>query len=406
MRSPHCVRLVVAARGACDAWRCRASLAPDADARSRARRERRARSRRSARSSASGDPARCRCCRRCSTATCRPSATSRSCSSRATRPPTLLTGKAVDAGARRRSTTSSSTTACAASSRRRIAALQARRRPIARRASPPRRSCRAAPTRPCCRRSQRALAKETDPEIKALLTLTQASIQLASTDKADAARRDPRARARAAIRTPRRCCWPLLEKKGGRVRRARRATSAPRPSSRCARSRAGSATGELVGARLQRHQPRQHPAARGARPRDHLRPDGRHQHGARRADHDRRVRDLRRAEPVPQLPARRVRLVPASRRCRSRSRSAALVGMVLERTRDPLPVRPAARDAARDLGHQPDPDPGGAHDLRRAERAGRESVVDVGRRRGRSPNVVLPWSRIVIIVLRGRRAAR
>ena len=49
--------------------------------------------------------------------------------------------------------------------------------------------------------------------------------------------------------------------------------------------------------------------------------------------------------------------------------------------RDPLPLRPAARDAARDLGHQPDPDPGGAHGVRRAERAGREPGVDVGRRR-------------------------
>ena len=49
---------------------------------------------------------------------------------------------------------------------------------------------------------------------------------------------------------------------------------------------------------------------------------------------------------------------------------------------DPLALRPAAGDAARDLGHQPDADPGGAHDLRRAERAGREPVVHVGRHPG------------------------
>ena len=49
--------------------------------------------------------------------------------------------------------------------------------------------------------------------------------------------------------------------------------------------------------------------------------------------------------------------------------------------RDPLALRPAARDAARHLGHQPGADAGGALDLRRAERAGREPGVAVGRRR-------------------------
>ena len=49
---------------------------------------------------------------------------------------------------------------------------------------------------------------------------------------------------------------------------------------------------------------------------------------------------------------------------------------------DPLALRPAARDAARHLGHQPDADPGGAHDLRRAERAGGEPGVHVGRHPG------------------------
>ena len=47
--------------------------------------------------------------------------------------------------------------------------------------------------------------------------------------------------------------------------------------------------------------------------------------------------------------------------------------------RDPLPLRPAARDAAGDLGHQPGADAGGAHALRRAERAGREPGLAVGR---------------------------
>ena len=49
--------------------------------------------------------------------------------------------------------------------------------------------------------------------------------------------------------------------------------------------------------------------------------------------------------------------------------------------RDPLPLRPAARDAARDLGHQPGPAAGGALDLRRAERAGREPELALRRRR-------------------------
>jgi urea transport system permease protein len=42
------------------------------------------------------------------------------------------------------------------------------------------------------------------------------------------------------------------------------------------------------------------PAAGGARPRHHLRPDGRHQHGARRADHDRRLHHLHGPGVLPQ----------------------------------------------------------------------------------------------------------
>ena len=71
-----------------------------------------------------------------------------------------------------------------------------------------------------------------------------------------------------------------------------------------------------------------------AGPRDHLRPDGRHQHGARRADDDRRLRHLRSgAEPVPQfhLPARSTGLHhrgdPGRRSWRRR-----WSGAVLERT--------------------------------------------------------------------------
>ena len=49
--------------------------------------------------------------------------------------------------------------------------------------------------------------------------------------------------------------------------------------------------------------------------------------------------------------------------------------------RHPLPLRAAARDAARDLGHQPAPHPDRALDLRRAERRRRQPRLARGRRR-------------------------
>jgi urea transport system permease protein len=72
------------------------------------------------------------------------------------------------------------------------------------------------------------------------------------------------------------------------------------------------------------------------------------------------------------------------------------VGMAARAHRDPLPLRPAAGDPAGHLGHQPDADPGRAHALRRAERRGREPVVDVRRPRDLR-TLVLPWNRIAII---------
>ena len=61
---------------------------------------------------------------------------------------------------------------------------------------------------------QRALTREQDPEIKALLTLTQATVQLASNDKAT---RLGAIRALAESRDPntKKLLLPLLEKKGG-----------------------------------------------------------------------------------------------------------------------------------------------------------------------------------------------
>ncbi len=61
---------------------------------------------------------------------------------------------------------------------------------------------------------------------------------------------------------------------------------------------------------------------------------------------------------------------------------AAAVGDAARTGGDPLAVWPPAGDAARDLGHQPDADPDGAHDFRRAERAGGKPRVHVRRRGG------------------------
>ena len=132
---------------------------------------------------------------------------------------------------------------------------------------------------------------------------------------------------------------------------------------------------------VHRREPGQHPAAGGARPGHHLRPDGRHQHGARRADDDRRLRHLRGAEPVQGLLARCLR-------CLRRGGDSGVVrhlgagGRGARAHGDPLALRPAARDAAGHLGHQPGADADGALDLRRAERRRREPVVAVGRRAG------------------------
>ena len=98
----------------------------------------------------------------------------------------------------------------------------------------------------------------------------------------------------------------LRRARRGRAREARAQPARGRGPPRLGRARSASLfSGVSLGS---------DPAARRARARHHLRPDGRHQHGARRADHDRRLRHLRRAEPLPRAPARRLRLVPAGRR--------------------------------------------------------------------------------------------
>ena len=212
---------------------------------------------------------------------------------------------------------------------------------------------------------------------------------------------------RAATPRPRRCCCRLAGEEAPRqLRRARRERPRRGAASLARGCAVAAANGRSHRAAVRRPEPGQHPAARRARAGDHLRPDGRDQHGARRADHDRRLRHLRGAEPVPCATRRApfdwylLAAVPAAFFA-----VGAASAWSLERSGDPLPLRPAAGNAARHLGHQPDPDPGGAHDVRRAERAGGEPGVDVRRRAGRCANLVLPWNRIIIIGFRARGAA-
>jgi urea transport system permease protein len=85
---------------------------------------------------------------------------------------------------------------------------------------------------------QRALEKEQDAQIKLLLTLTQATVQLTSTDKPT---RIGAIRALAESRdsNTKTLLLPLLEKKGADFAEPT-AMCVPRPSCHCAPSRAGS----------------------------------------------------------------------------------------------------------------------------------------------------------------------
>ena len=137
--------------------------------------------------------------------------------------------------------------------------------------------------------------------------------------------------------------------------------------------------GRLVGRpeHLVRHLARLGAAAGGDRACHHLRRHGRHQHGAWRDGDARRLHDLRRAGGDPHSRARPVRLVAGDRA------AAGLPGLGAGRAghrarHHPLPLRPAAGDAARHLGRLADPAAGGAHHLRADQPRGRQPVLDVG----------------------------
>ena len=79
---------------------------------------------------------------------------------------------------------------------------------------------------------------------------------------------------------------------------------------------------------------------------------------------------------------RRMRPASSTGRCSIAAPAAFLVaggiGVAIERGDRALPLRPAAGDAARDLGREPDPAAGGADGLRAVEPRGGQPVVDVG----------------------------
>ena len=87
---------------------------------------------------------------------------------------------------------------------------------------------------------------------------------------------------------------------------------------------------------------------------------------------------------------------------------AGVVGILIERSDHPLPLRPPAGDAARHLGPVADPAAGGAHHLRPDQPRGRHPVLDERRLRA-SGSITITYNRLWIIVLhagRVRRAAR
>ena len=128
---------------------------------------------------------------------------------------------------------------------------------------------------------------------------------------------------------------------------------------------------------LVRHFARLGAAAGGNRACHHLRRHGRHQHGAWRDGDARRLHDLRRARADPHPRARPVRLV-AGDRAAARLPGFGAGGAGHRARHHPLPLRPAARNAARHLGRLADPAAGGAHHLRAEQPRGRQSLLDVG----------------------------
>ena len=148
-----------------------------------------------------------------------------------------------------------------------------------------------------------ALSKEGDPGNQGVADADAGVDPARQQRQGHATRRDPRAFAK------RRRGDPDTSARRARAQGQRRTSSRTPKSAREAQRSLSSverrlAIGRRRRARLHGHLAGLDPAARGTRARDHLRPDGRHQHGARRAHHDRRLRDLRRAESLSPAPSR------------------------------------------------------------------------------------------------------
>ena len=220
-----------------------------------------------------------------------------------------------------------------------------------------------------------ALAKETNKDAKLAFSEARAAILLFKEDATErretrSHRHHPRARrpgsAGAADRLERRAAA------SGGARRCRRHDGDPEQAR------------DLVGGaeRLVRPVARLGAAARGHRPCHHLRGDGRHQHGPWRDGHDRGLCHLRGAADHPHQFSRAVRLFAADRR------AAGLPRRRRDRRPDrahhhPLPLRPAAGDAAGHLGPVAGAAAGGAHHVRPHQPGGRQSLLDERRLRSR-----------------------
>ena len=155
---------------------------------------------------------------------------------------------------------------------------------------------------------KKALARETDAGVKQLLELTAGDAGIEDRDQGVAHRARCARSACPPTRTPRCCCSACWRNPRRAPTRSPTRTSASRRRRACGRWRAAR-LGRARRPAVHRHLARLDPAARRARPRHHLRADGRDQHGARRADHGRRLHHLRGAEPV--QAHRFLRLVPA-----------------------------------------------------------------------------------------------
>ena len=150
-----------------------------------------------------------------------------------------------------------------------------------------------------------ALAREADTD-RAALEAARAAIVLLKADAPAADASPPSSTSRAAAtRTRRRSCARCPGRHAGRLRRRCRVG---RDDHRAEARALG-----LRAERRLRHQPRLGPAARRRRPRHHLRPDGRHQHGPWRDGDARRLHDLRGAGGDPHPRAGSVRRLAVHR---------------------------------------------------------------------------------------------